>query len=142
MTAILSREINFNTKGPDDILDITHKIEEILKSTKLICGIVTVFVQGSTASVTTVEYEPGLLKDLPEFYEKIVPREKVYAHDSTWGDANGYAHIRASLQGPSITVPFEDGELMLGTWQQIVFLEFDNRPRSRKVILQFIGDYK
>jgi secondary thiamine-phosphate synthase enzyme len=139
MTAILSKEINFSTKGTDDILDITQKIRESLIAVKLTRGIVTVFVQGSTASVTTIEYEPGLLKDLPEFYEKIIPRNKVYAHDATWGDANGYAHIRSSLQGPSITIPFEDGELMLGTWQQVVFLEFDNRPRKRKVILQFIG---
>jgi secondary thiamine-phosphate synthase enzyme len=101
---------------------------------------VNVFVQGSTASVTTIEYEPGLMKDLPEFYEKIIPRKKGYAHDDTWGDANGYAHLRASLQGPSITIPFSNGELLLGTWQQIVFLEFDNRPRQRKVILQFVGE--
>lgn len=136
---VLSKEINFKTKGVDDILDITPKVREALESSKLRHGIVTVFVQGSTASVTTVEYEPGLLKDMPEFYEKIIPRSKTYAHDATWGDANGYAHLRASLQGPSITIPFKDGGLLLGRWQQVVFLEFDNRPRQRTVILQFIG---
>jgi secondary thiamine-phosphate synthase enzyme len=137
---VISKEINFKTKGVDDIVDITFRVQELLDGIKIRNGMVNVFVQGSTASVTTIEYEPGLMKDLPEFYEKIIPRKKGYAHDDTWGDANGYAHLRASLQGPSITIPFSNGELLLGTWQQIVFLEFDNRPRQRKVILQFVGE--
>lgn len=140
MSAIITKEINFRTKGVDDIIDITSKVAEELHKTKLSNGIVTVFVQGSTGAVTTIEYEPGLLKDLPELYEKIIPRSKKYAHDDTWGDANGYAHLRASLQGPSITIPFSNNNLLVGTWQQVVFLEFDNRGRQRKVILQFVGE--
>lgn len=140
MSPIITKEISFRSKGVDDIIDITPRIAEELHRSKLAKGIVTVFVQGSTASVTTIEHEPGLLKDLPLLYEKIIPRAKTYAHDSTWGDANGYAHLRASLQGPSITIPFNGGDLLLGTWQQVVFLEFDNRPRQRRVILQFVGE--
>lgn len=137
---IITRDLNFRTKGVDDIIDITPRITEELNRSKLTKGIVTVFVQGSTGAVTTIEYESGLLKDMPELYEKIIPRSKVYAHDSTWGDANGYAHLRASLQGPSLTIPFNSNALLLGTWQQVVFLEFDNRPRQRRVVLQFIGE--
>lgn len=137
---IITREISFRTKGVDDIVDITSKVIEELNRAKLKNGLVTVFVVGSTAGVTTIEYEPGLLKDLPELYEKIIPRSKHYEHDDTWGDANGYAHLRASLQGASMTIPFSGGNLLLGTWQQVVFLEFDNRPRQRKVVLQFIGE--
>ncbi len=140
MIRIVTKEITFRTRGVDDIIDITPRINEELAKAKLSDGIVTVFVVGSTAAVTTIEYEPGLLKDLPELYEKIIPRSKGYAHDSTWGDANGYAHLRASLQGPSITIPFSRGDLIIGTWQQVVFLEFDNRPRQRKVVLQFVGE--
>lgn len=140
MKTIIGSEIKFGTKGVDDIIDITPNIVKELEKTKLMNGILNVFVQGSTGAVTTIEYEPGLLRDLPEFYEKIIPRSKHYAHDETWGDANGYSHLRASLQGPSITIPFGNGSLLLGTWQQVVFLEFDNRPRQRKVILQFLGE--
>lgn len=140
MGKIVTKEISFRTKGVDDIIDITPRITEELQKVKFTQGIATVFVLGSTAAVTTIEYEPGLLRDLPELYEKIVPRSKTYAHDSTWGDANGYAHLRAALQGASITIPFSGGNLLLGTWQQVVFLEFDNRPRQRRVVLQFIGE--
>ena len=136
---IITKEINFTTSGTDDIKDITTKVQSELENADLENGTVTLFVIGSTGALTTVEYEPGLIKDLPEFYEKIIPRKKSYAHDLTWGDANGYSHIRASLQGPSLTVPFSKGKLLLGTWQQIIFLEFDNRPRKRRVVLQFIG---
>ena len=137
---IITKEINFTTSGTDDIKDITTKVQSELENADLENGTVTLFVIGSTGALTTVEYEPGLIKDLPEFYEKIIPRKKSYAHDLTWGDANGYSHIRASLQGPSLTVPFSKGKLLLGTWQQIIFLEFDNRPRKRRVVLQFIGE--
>ena len=137
---VVSREINFKTTGTDDIKDITPQVREELHKTKLVEGNVTVFVIGSTGAVATVEYEPGLLKDLPEFYEKIIPRKQSYEHDLTWGDANGYSHLRASLQGPSLTIPFTKGELLLGTWQQIIFLEFDNRSRKRRVVLQFMGN--
>lgn len=140
MSIVFTKEINLKTKGVDDIIDITPKIKEELRKTKLNNGIITVFVQGSTGAVATMEYEPGLLKDLPDLYEKIIPRSKQYAHDSTWGDVNGYAHLRASLQGPSINIPFSKGNLLLGTWQQVVFLEFDNRARERSIILQFLGE--
>lgn len=99
-----------------------------------------VFVGGSTAGITTFEYEPGLVQDVADLYEKIIPSSKHYHHDETWGDANGYSHLRASLTGPSLTVPFEEGRLLLGTWQQIVLAEFDNRPRKRQIVVQIIGE--
>lgn len=95
---------------------------------------------GSTAAITSFEYEPGLVKDMTALYEKLAPQGQPYAHDETWGDANGFSHVRAALQGPSLVVPFRGGELMLGTWQQVVLAEFDHWPRQRKVILQFIGE--
>lgn len=139
MSSVITKELNFRTKGADDVIDITHQVQSQLRKLSLEEGIVTVFVPGSTGAVTTIEYEPGLLKDLPELYEKIAPRSKTYSHDRTWGDGNGFSHLRAALQGPSLTVPFSKGKLMLGTWQQIVFLEFDNRARQRRVVLQFMG---
>lgn len=102
-------------------------------------GNVLIFAPGSTAGITTMEYEPGLIQDYPEFFEKIIPSNTIYHHDETWHDANGYSHIRASLQGASLTIPFYESKLMLGTWQQIIFIDFDNRSRNRNVILQFIG---
>lgn len=140
MSFIVTKIIEFRTKGADDILDITEKIQHELQTSGVLNGIVNIFVQGSTGAVATIEYEPGLIKDLPEFYEKIIPRSKKYSHDNTWGDANGYAHLRATLQGASITIPFSKRKLLLGTWQQVVFLEFDNRPRQRSLILQFVGE--
>ena len=95
---------------------------------------------GSTAGITTVEYEPGLLKDIPEFFENIIPSKNTYHHDETWHDGNGYAHVRASLQGASFTVPFQNSKLLLGTWQQIILIDFDNRSRSRKIIVQLTGE--
>jgi len=103
-------------------------------------GHVTIFVSGSTAGITTIEFEPGLLQDIPAAFEKIAPMQKRYHHNDTWGDGNGYAHVRAALLGPSLVVPFSEGELMLGTWQQIVLIDFDNRPRQREVVLQFMGE--
>lgn len=140
MSSVVTKELNFRTKGVDDIIDITPRIQGELDKTGLGKGIVTVFVPGSTGAITTIEYEPGLLTDLPALYEKIASKSKSYAHDRTWGDANGYAHLRAALQGASLTVPFSKGKLILGTWQQIVFLEFDNRARQRRIVLQFVGE--
>ena len=140
MNKVITKKILLNSKGTDDIIDITDNIRESLRKIKLINGIVTVFVPGSTGALTTIEYEPGLLKDLPQFYEKLVPRKKSYNHDLTWGDANGFSHLRAALQGPSLTVPFTNGKLTLGTWQQVVFLEFDNRGRQGNLVLQFLGE--
>lgn len=131
---------NVNSKGHTDIIDITTEVESRLKETGLRNGNVLVFAPGATAGVTTIEYEPGLLNDYPNFFERIIPSKAKYNHDDTWHDANGYAHIRASLQGASITIPFTDSKLLLGTWQQIVLIDFDNRQRVRKIVLQFIGE--
>lgn len=128
------------TKGFNDIIDITPKIEDIITESELNEGNALVFVPGSTAGVTTIEYEPGLLKDYPDFLERLIPSDKNYKHDDTWHDGNGYAHLRSSLQGTSITIPFIGGELLLGTWQQVIVVDFDNRARERKVIVQLIGN--
>ena len=136
---VIKAEIALKTKGATDLIDITDKVEAALGKAGLAQGIVVVFVVGSTAAITTFEYEPGLISDMKAQYEKLAPCGQHYAHDATWGDANGFSHVRSALQGPSLTIPFSSGKLILGTWQQIVLAEFDNRPRSRKVILQFMG---
>lgn len=129
-----------NSKGHTDIIDITDEVQSRLKESGLRNGNVLVFAPGATAGITTIEYEPGLLKDYPDFFERLIPSNTKYNHDETWHDANGYAHVRASLQGSSITIPFTDSKMMLGTWQQIVLIDFDNRQRTRKIITQFIGE--
>ncbi len=121
------------------MLDLTSHVSKKLMESGLENGTVTLFVTGSTAGITTIEYEEGLVKDFSELMEKIIPSTVTYHHDARWGDGNGFSHVRASLLGPSLTVPFYDGKLALGTWQQIVFVDFDNRERSRKIILQFMG---
>jgi secondary thiamine-phosphate synthase enzyme len=135
-----TERITLATKGFTDIHDLTSQVGAALKKTALQNGVVAVFVAGSTAGVTTIEYEPGLLKDLPAAFEKLAPMNVRYHHDDTWGDGNGYAHVRAALLGPSLVVPFAQGDLLLGTWQQIVLIDFDNRPRRREVVLQFMGE--
>ena len=137
---IINETIELTTKGNPDLLNITGEITDILKSSKLKRGNITVFVIGSTAAITTFEYEPRLVKDMRDLYEKLIPVNKRYAHDDTWGDANGFSHLRAALQGPTLTVPFDQGKLLLGTWQQIVLAEFDNRSRSRRIVVQIIGE--
>ncbi len=137
---VITERITVSTRGFNDIIDITDKVEAIVRKHQVKNGNVTVFVSGSTAGVTTIEYEPGLLKDLPEAFERIAPMDKRYHHDSRWGDDNGYAHVRASILGASLTIPFSDGKLLLGTWQQIVVVDFDNRPRTRNLVLQIIGE--
>lgn len=137
---VITKTIAVNTKGAGDLADITGEIHNTLSQTKLKEGNVTVFVVGSTAGITSFEYESGLIKDMRDIYEKLAPQGEHYAHDDTWGDANGFSHIRAAIQGPSMVIPFVDGKLALGTWQQVVLAEFDNRGRKRKVILQFIGE--
>lgn len=136
---IITEHIKVSTKGNSDIINISDKVESILKKSKLNEGTVTVFVIGSTASVTTTEYEPGLRKDIPEMLERIAPSNKSYHHDNTWGDGNGYAHVRASFLGPTLVIPFSEGKLLLGTWQQIVLIDFDNRSRVRDIVVQLIG---
>ena len=136
---ILTKSFLISTKGFNQILDITANVQEILTESKLLEGNVLVFVAGATAGITTMEFEPGLLKDYPEFMERIIPSVKNYYHDEAWHDGNGHSHVRASLQGASFLIPFIDGKLLLGVWQQIVLIDFDNRSRSRKVITQIMG---
>jgi len=137
---VITDQLQLSTRGNTDIIDITPSVSEKLSESKLKNGIVNLNVIGSTGALTTCEYEPGLVKDLKEFFEKTIPTDKRYHHDDTWNDGNGHSHLRASLVGPSLTVPFSGGELALGTWQQIIFIDFDNRPRQRKIIMQFMGD--
>jgi len=131
---------DISTQGFNDIVDITDRVQNIVADSELNEGNALVFVPGSTAGITTIEYEPGLLKDYPEFFEKIIPSHINYKHDETWHDGNGFSHIRASLQGASVTVPFIGGELLLGTWQQIILVDFDNKARNRKIIVQIMGN--
>ena len=137
--AVKTEYISLKTKGFTDIIDITGEITRAVAQSGLANGIVTVFVPGSTGGITTIEYEPGLLKDLPEMLEKIAPVNARYHHDDTWHDGNGYAHLRSTIIGTSLVVPVINGQLQLGTWQQIILLDFDNKPRTRRVILQFTG---
>jgi secondary thiamine-phosphate synthase enzyme len=122
------------------MIDITYQVADTIENGKIENGIVTIFVSGSTAAVTTIEYEPGLKKDFPAMLDRVAPKNIEYEHDNTWHDGNGHSHVRASLIGPSLTVPFNDKRLMLGTWQQIVLVETDTRPRERSIILQMIGE--
>lgn len=137
---VITVKLNVKTKGAGDLIDITARIGTCLEGSGRREGNVTVFVVGSTAAVTTFEYEPGLMSDMRELYERLAPSTKAYAHDKTRGDANGFSHVRAALQGPSLAIPFISGKLALGTWQQVVLAEFDNRPRQREIVLQFIGE--
>ena len=137
---IISDTLTISTEGFNDMKDLTPLITARLASHGLDAGIVNVFVPGSTAGVTTIEYEPGLVEDFSRFMEKAVPGNVPYSHDRRWGDGNGFSHVRASLLGPSLTVPFSGGRLSLGTWQQVVLVDFDNGPRNRSVLLQFMGE--
>ena len=137
---ILTGKLVEKTQGHCDIIDITAKVQEQLQREKIRRGSATLFVSGSTAALTTIEHEPGLLKDLKEFLEKLIPSNRRYHHDDHWGDDNGFSHLRASLLGPSLQIPIEDGRLLLGTWQQIVLLDFDNRPRTREIVVQIMGE--
>jgi len=136
---VVTEHIKVSTKGNSEVVDITEKVMSLLHQHKLKEGNTTIFVVGSTASITTTEYEPGLRKDIPEMFERIAPSGSRYHHDDTWGDGNGHAHVRASFLGPSIVVPFADGKLLLGTWQQIILIDFDTRARNRDIVVQFIG---
>jgi secondary thiamine-phosphate synthase enzyme len=130
--------MNIKTRGFNDIIDITREVSEIVARHDVEEAQVTVYVSGSTASISTIEYEPGLLKDLPEALENIAPMNKTYHHDETWHDGNGYAHVRASIIGNSQSFPVHGGEIALGTWQQIILIDFDNKPRTRGVFVQVI----
>ena len=137
---IITKTIKIQSKGESDIIDLNDMISEKITKSGISNGIVTVFVAGSTGALTTIEYEPGLLKDFPDMLSRIAPNEINYEHEERWHDGNGRSHVKASLIGPSLTIPFKDGSLLLGTWQQIVFVELDTRGRSRNIILQIIGE--
>ena len=134
-----THSISISTKGNCDLIDITGEVGSLIKKNKFDEGNVLLFAGGSTAGITTIEYEPGLLKDFPKFFERIAPANINYDHDNTWYDGNGHSHIRASIQGASLTIPFSEGRLLLGHWQQIIFVDFDNRPRKREVVVQITG---
>jgi secondary thiamine-phosphate synthase enzyme len=137
---VTTKQPSINTRGEGDILDVTEDVAEAVVESSLKNGVVTIFVPGSTAALTTIEYEPGLLKDLPSTLERVAPKRLEYEHERRWHDGNGHSHVKASIIGPSLTVPFVNGRLTLGTWQQIVFLELDVHNRSRQLILQIIGE--
>jgi len=132
--------IEFATKGDADIIDITGEVSDAVSESGVTDGIVVVFAPGATGAVTTIEYESGLISDFKSMLERIAPQNITYAHNLRWGDGNGHSHVRASLLGPSLSVPLIDGRMQLGTWQQIIFIDLDNRPRDRKLIVQIVGD--
>lgn len=132
--------IDISTKGFSDVIDITPRIEAVFRESGIRDGLLTVFVVGSTASVTTIEFEGGVLEDLKQAVERLVPSNIQYQHDKQWGDGNGFSHIRAALMKPSLTIPAINGSLTLGTWQQAVLIDFDNRPRKRRLAVQIVGD--
>ena len=137
---VITKKIQIESKSENDILDITERVSRVVRESKIENGVVVVFVVGSTAAITTIEYEPGLRKDFPEMLSRLAPREIEYSHDNTWHDGNGHSHVKASLIGPSLAIPILESHLTLGTWQQIVLVEMDTRPRERKIILQVIGE--
>lgn len=136
---VVSDTIKLHTKGEGDMIDMTSQLSNIVKESKIKNGTVTIFVSGSTAAVTTIEYESGLIHDFPVMLSRIVPKDIEYEHDNTWHDGNGHSHVRSSLIGPSITIPIIHSKLTLGTWQQVVLLEMDTRSRNRTIILQIMG---
>jgi secondary thiamine-phosphate synthase enzyme len=137
---VFGKSFSVQTRGFSDIVDVTDKVASVINESGLKSGIATVFVVGSTASISTIEYEPALTEDVKEQLNQLIPSNLKSRHSETWGDDNGFSHIRATLMGPGITVPFADKQLVLGTWQQIVVLDHDNRPRSRKIFVQIIGE--
>jgi secondary thiamine-phosphate synthase enzyme len=137
---VITKELQFSTKGEVEIVDLTEKVSSAVRESAIKDGIVTIFVPGATGAVTTIEYEPGLLHDLPAALERLFPKGIAYEHELRWHDGNGHSHVRAAFLGPSLTVPFKDQRLMLGPWQQVIFVELDNKRRSRRVILQIMGE--
>ncbi len=137
---LVTRKIHLSTQGNSEIIDLTNIVKKHLKGAKFNSGLVNLFIPGATGGLTTMEYEPGLIDDLRKAFQRIVPEKTKYSHNLSHEDRNAHSHIRASLIGPSLSIPFENATLQLGKWQQIVFIDFDNRPRKRKVILQIIGE--
>lgn len=138
--AVITKQIKISSKSENDIIDITEQVADAISESGISNGTITVFVSGSTGAITTIEYEPGLVNDFPDLLSRIAPDDINYEHEQRWHDGNGRSHVKASLVGPSLTVPFKDGQLLLGTWQQIVFLELDTRARTRNLVLQIIGE--
>jgi secondary thiamine-phosphate synthase enzyme len=137
---VITRRLSLSTEGEDDVIDITGEVQRVVDESGVDDGVTVVFVPGSTAVVTTIEYEPGLAKDFPDMLARVAPQDIEYEHQKAWHDGNGRSHVKASLVGPSLAVPFEDGSLTLGTWQQIVLVELDTRPRQREVVVQVMGE--
>ena len=137
---VVNRRIEFSTRGHGQILDITTEVRHQVQASGLKDGIVTLFSPSSTSALTTIEYESGVIHDLQQLFDRIVPPDVEYRHNLRWGDGNGHSHVRHALLGPSLTVPLVDGQLTLGTWQQIVFVDFDNRSRSRSLVIQIVGE--
>ena len=137
---VVTRSITLSTQGNADILDITREVARLVAESGLQAGTVTVFCPSSTSAVTTIEYESGCLKDLRRLFDEIIAPNRPYAHNARWGDGNGHSHVRAALLGPSLSVPFVDGRLTLGTWQQIIYVDFDVRPRHRELVVQIVGE--
>ena len=137
---IETKKIIESTAGSCDIIDLTAKLKECIQQTTIRAGTATLFVSGSTAALTTIEHEPGLIQDLKEFVQRLIPSDRRYHHDDRWGDDNGFSHLRAALFGPSLAIPIVNGAPSLGAWQQVSLLDFDNRPRTREIIVQLIGE--
>jgi secondary thiamine-phosphate synthase enzyme len=137
---VVTKEIHVASGGENDVVDVTEEVQKAVREAKLGSGVVTVFVPGSTAAVTTMEFEPGLARDFPEMLGRVAPKDRGYEHQKAWNDDNGHSHVKAALVGPSLVVPFVDGDLTLGTWQQVVFIELDIRRRDRRLVLQIMGE--
>jgi len=137
---VVTKDITLQSKGDCDIINITSRVTDNVEESGVNSGIVALFVVGSTAGITTIEYEPNLLSDFKNMWDRLTPRNIPYQHDKTWGDGNGHSHVRASMLGASLTIPFVNKRLTLGTWQQIVLVDFDNRPRSRKIAVHILGE--
>lgn len=138
--SISTASIRINTRGNSEIIDITRQIADQIKNSTMDDGIVTIFISGSTAGITTIEYEGGLISDFREMWDRNIPQDISYQHNQKWGDGNGHSHIRASTLGASLVVPFTNKTMTLGTWQQIILVDFDNRPRTRDIVIQLIGE--
>ena len=137
---VVTKDITLQSKGNCAIIDITSQVAKDVEESGVNSGIVTLCMVGSTAGITTIEYEPNLVSDFKNMWDRVIPQSIPYEHDKTWGDGNGHSHVRASTLGASLTIPFVNKRLTLGTWQQIIFVDFDNRPRSRKIIIQILGE--
>jgi secondary thiamine-phosphate synthase enzyme len=138
---VVTRNFEIKSDGENQVIDVTEEVKKAISAAEVSDGVATVFVVGSTAAITTMEYEPGLVTDFPEMLERVAPKSGIeYEHQRRWHDGNGHSHVRASLVGPSLSIPLVDGELVLGEWQQVVLVEFDTRPRSRKVVVQIMGE--